>query len=64
MDYKEFIHKIIVPKYGPQPARFKDWDKGALREFYISFLRSRVDEDTSSRQLEEIIRLIEEQISC
>ncbi len=62
MDYKEFIHKIIIPKYGPQPARFKDWDKGALREFYLSFLKLRFNENSQSPQLEELIRSIEERI--
>lgn len=62
MDYQEFIHKIIIPKYGPQPIRFKDWNKKALREFYLSFLKSKFDQNPQSAQLEKLIRTIEEQI--
>ncbi len=62
MDYKDFIHDIIVPKYGPQPLRFKEWDKRALREFYLSFLKSQFDKNSQSPQLEELIRFIEEEI--
>jgi hypothetical protein len=62
MDYKEFLEQEIIPKYGPQPLRFRDWDKRALREFYISFLRNRFNSMKKSPELERFIREIEENI--
>ncbi len=62
MDYKEFLKREIIPKYGHQPLRFRDWDKRALREFYISFLRNRFHSMEKSPELERFIREIEENI--
>lgn len=63
MDYKEFIATQIIPKYGPQPIRFRDWNKMALREFYIYFIKNRLQNSNKSSQLENFVREIEERIS-
>ncbi len=62
MEYKEFLEQKIIPKYGPQPLRFRDWNKRALREFYLSFLRNRFQSIKKSPELERFIREIEETV--
>ncbi|RKY75810.1 hypothetical protein DRQ15_11055 [candidate division KSB1 bacterium] len=39
MEFKEFLEKRIYPKYGPQPKRFKNWNKRALRDVYVEFFK-------------------------
>ena len=58
MEFKEFLDKRIYSKYGPQPRRFKNWNKRALRDLYIEYFKPHYphlhDNPEFRKQLREI----------